>query len=573
MRWSQFVITSRCVHHEGRFFEVAGCDLKAVCILKTAPRARGAQSSPMLALQTPRRPAPFLACRGVRLRPNVRPNAFGNALGNSIAQGIASSGSQQAATLANNRSALNAVNQVSDADYYAPSYSHWPDQTGAESARLAMYEDMAGGGNLKRAQAFLDTEPMADASSKLTLSDKRRDTSEEASISRRTAFLNTAEELERQNKWIRDRMGSIQGQNPSNASGRGSGSRGSGASALYASGAGDIRATFTPMPSTNYSDYSYAPYEGDLFTWDTPAAVANVGITAPTEGFMAGLTGHERNVLDPTGPASFAENAGLYTRGLATGLINGAWNFGREVVNQYRDAYNMVTTPSVNFRPSSGLFNSYQQNGVGRTMLNGAINLASSPTQPIFDALEGRYSQAGAGTWGMVGAGLGLARLRSGLGLGGATPNTTPWNSFSPNVNWGHVFTGELRYNAQGVPRALGYHHESSFSPNTAQVVPGSRTAVDANGVYRADVLIQDPRTGAWVPKNSMSSFFPRAWTPDRINTEVMAAFEQKVWTNNPATPTAARGWEGITPSGVRVRGFFHNGAIDTVFPIYGGQP
>ena len=49
----------------------------------------------MLALQTPRRPAPFLACRGVRLRRHVRPNAFGNALGNSIAQGIAGPSQQE----------------------------------------------------------------------------------------------------------------------------------------------------------------------------------------------------------------------------------------------------------------------------------------------------------------------------------------------------------------------------------------------------------------------------------------------------------------------------------------------
>jgi hypothetical protein len=49
----------------------------------------------------------------------VAADAFGNALGNSIAQGITGSGSQQAATLANNRSALNAANQASDPSYYS----------------------------------------------------------------------------------------------------------------------------------------------------------------------------------------------------------------------------------------------------------------------------------------------------------------------------------------------------------------------------------------------------------------------------------------------------------------------
>jgi hypothetical protein len=100
----------------------------------------------MLAHHTSLRPAPFLACRGVRLRPHVRPNAFGQSLANSITGQIANAGQQEAKAqqaMADNRSALNAVNQVSDADYYAPNYSHWPNETSAETARLAMYEDMA----------------------------------------------------------------------------------------------------------------------------------------------------------------------------------------------------------------------------------------------------------------------------------------------------------------------------------------------------------------------------------------------------------------------------------------------
>jgi hypothetical protein len=54
--------------------------------------------------------------------------------------GVASAAEQQQAF---NRSALLASNRASDPDYYAPNYSHWPDQTNAETARLAIYEDMA----------------------------------------------------------------------------------------------------------------------------------------------------------------------------------------------------------------------------------------------------------------------------------------------------------------------------------------------------------------------------------------------------------------------------------------------
>jgi hypothetical protein len=78
----------------------------------------------MLASQTSRRPAPFLACRGVRLRRHVRPNAFGNALGNSIAQGIASSGSQQADRIPSNAGYRNEMDRQSDAYRPAMNYNY-----------------------------------------------------------------------------------------------------------------------------------------------------------------------------------------------------------------------------------------------------------------------------------------------------------------------------------------------------------------------------------------------------------------------------------------------------------------
>jgi hypothetical protein len=130
MRWSRFATTSSRV------------------IRKTAPRVRGAQFHPMLAHHTPRPAAPVLAYRalrsGLRLRPEISADAFGNALGNSIAQGIASSGSQQAAKA----SSYGNWPDQTDAESArlarsGNAYGHWPDQTGAETARLAMYEDMA----------------------------------------------------------------------------------------------------------------------------------------------------------------------------------------------------------------------------------------------------------------------------------------------------------------------------------------------------------------------------------------------------------------------------------------------
>jgi hypothetical protein len=144
-----------------------------------------------------------------------------------------------------------------------------------------------------------------------------------------------------------------------------------------------------------------------------------------------------------------------------------------------------------------------------------------------------------------------------------------PWDDFSPNVSWGHVFEGELRPGPNGTTRALGYHHESQFSPSTTRVISGTETSLDANGVYQARVQIQDPATGIWIDKKASSSFFPKSWTPEQVNAEVMSAFGNKTWLVVPSQPGLPRSWEGIGDAGIRVRGHFNNGRIDTAYPIW----
>jgi hypothetical protein len=125
-----------------------------------------------------------------------------------------------------------------------------------------------------------------------------------------------------------------------------------------------------------------------------------------------------------------------------------------------------------------------------------------------------------------------------------------------------------LRSGPNGTTRALGYHHESQFSPSTTRVISGTETSLDANGVYQARVQIQDPATGIWIDKKASSSFFPKSWTPEQVNAEVMSAFGNKTWIE-PSKPGMPRSWEGTGDAGIRVQGHFNNGRIDTAYPIW----
>ena len=87
------------------------------------------------------------------------------------------------------------------------------------------------------------------------------------------------------------------------------------------------------------------------------------------------------------------------------------------------------------------------------------------------------------------------------------------------------------------------------------------------NGVYNAEISAKNA-AGQWIKKsnnNGESTMFPRSWTPDRVKVEVDAAFQ-----NRTPHPTKADGWQGITPSGVKVEGFINKttGQISTVYPL-----
>jgi hypothetical protein len=100
------------------------------------------------------------------------------------------------------------------------------------------------------------------------------------------------------------------------------------------------------------------------------------------------------------------------------------------------------------------------------------------------------------------------------------------------------------------------------------RVIPGSESAPDATGVYRAHVQMADPsRPGQWVTKTDrngkpmQNTMFPKAWTAERVVSELDAAW------NSPNKTIRGDKWSALTPSGVRVEGY--TAPRVTAYPVY----
>jgi hypothetical protein len=91
--------------------------------------------------------------------------------------------------------------------------------------------------------------------------------------------------------------------------------------------------------------------------------------------------------------------------------------------------------------------------------------------------------------------------------------------------------------------------------------VPGTRTAPDQRGIYRAEVEIWDPSRGRWVRKQPPSTFFPDHWSRQRVIDEVDTAFQNKTF-------IGPRHWRGTSHSGVMIDGYVNQaGELTTAFP------
>ena len=76
---------------------------------------------------------------------------------------------------------------------------------------------------------------------------------------------------------------------------------------------------------------------------------------------------------------------------------------------------------------------------------------------------------------------------------------------------------------------------------------------VTSNGVRKNNIEIFNSRTNQWLPKRYINTMFPEWWTENRIKVENDAAYINRT---SVITPNGVQMWEGVTPSGVKVKGY-----------------
>lgn len=155
---------------------------------------------------------------------------------------------------------------------------------------------------------------------------------------------------------------------------------------------------------------------------------------------------------------------------------------------------------------------------------------------------------------------------------GSTIENSDGWSTTSPAVD-PNLSPGIMFSNPVDIPHIIGADYDRDGNPTGAhtllngdvRIVPGSQSAPDASGVYRATVQVPDPKNpGQWLTKrtnNSINTMFPASWTKAQLIDEIDGAW------NSPRKVVNGSRWTSWTPSGVKVTGYTSPRA--TVYPLY----
>lgn len=133
------------------------------------------------------------------------------------------------------------------------------------------------------------------------------------------------------------------------------------------------------------------------------------------------------------------------------------------------------------------------------------------------------------------------------------------WTTTDPPINLAHIDFGVINRHGE----AVGYHHRpSGVDPDGTRVLQIVQPP-DANGVYRAQVSIRDPETGAWIRKKAPSTFFPDAMSDADVVNAILLAFR-----------SGQRRYDGqfVGPSGrgFMIEGWLQNSRINAAYPLRG---
>lgn len=118
-----------------------------------------------------------------------------------------------------------------------------------------------------------------------------------------------------------------------------------------------------------------------------------------------------------------------------------------------------------------------------------------------------------------------------------------------------HILEGELNRKGQ----AVGFHYDQLPTKN-GEIIEGTETDENEQGVYEAKVIIDDVEKNA---NGGKSTFFPDDWDTQDVIDAINEAYDAKSFINGNT-------YEGIADDGVVVRMYLdNNDQIISAFPIY----
>ena len=124
-----------------------------------------------------------------------------------------------------------------------------------------------------------------------------------------------------------------------------------------------------------------------------------------------------------------------------------------------------------------------------------------------------------------------------------------------------HILDGGVKTLPDGTVVGTGGHDLRSPDVRVTQMVDEA----DSRGVTQGYVSIRNPQDGSWIPKATLTTFYPGQWSRRQVQLEIQGAFEN-------SSPISNSMWQGTSPSGVPIRGYYGkpNGTGATAWPVYG---
>ena len=136
----------------------------------------------------------------------------------------------------------------------------------------------------------------------------------------------------------------------------------------------------------------------------------------------------------------------------------------------------------------------------------------------------------------------------------GYTPSDEYYANLRADRNVGNV-TAPIDFDNHIIGGEINKHRDpvGGHSTLTSTVRITNDLGVTSNGVRKNNIEIFNSRTNQWLPKKYINTMFPEWWTGNRIKVENNAAYINRT---SIITPNGAQMWEGVTPSGIKVKGY-----------------